>query len=103
MVLDFFSLHLFPVLSGGPTPSPFLDQFEYPTAGQCFGTWKTITATHFCFSNRTSSDSALHTSVMNPNPQDTYPGPTPPSVLPSRRGGRWSQGVTVKLFTEADK
>ncbi|GAB1287771.1 CREB-regulated transcription coactivator 2 [Apodemus speciosus] len=35
----------------------------------------------------TSSDSALHTSVMNPNPQDTYPGPTPPSVLPSRRGG----------------
>lgn len=24
---------------------------------------------------------------MNPNPQDTYPGPTPPSVLPSRRGG----------------
>lgn len=37
--------------------------------------------------NRTSSDSALHTSVMNPNPQDTYPGPTPPSVLPSRRGG----------------
>ncbi|OBS83280.1 hypothetical protein A6R68_22698 [Neotoma lepida] len=37
--------------------------------------------------NRTSSDSALHTSVMNPNPQDTYPGPPPPSVLPSRRGG----------------
>ncbi|XP_054418921.1 CREB-regulated transcription coactivator 2 isoform X2 [Pteronotus mesoamericanus] len=37
--------------------------------------------------NRTSSDSALHTSVMNPNPQDTYPGPVPPSVLPGRRGG----------------
>ncbi|XP_062962885.1 CREB-regulated transcription coactivator 2 isoform X2 [Cynocephalus volans] len=37
--------------------------------------------------NRTSSDSALHTSVMNPSPQDTYPGPTPPSVLPSRHGG----------------
>ncbi|MEJ1277765.1 CREB regulated transcription coactivator 2 [Cricetulus griseus] len=36
--------------------------------------------------NRTSSDSALHTSVMNPNPQVTYSGPTPPSVLPSRRG-----------------
>ncbi|NIG60856.1 CREB-regulated transcription coactivator 2 [Pontoporia blainvillei] len=35
----------------------------------------------------TSSDSALHTSVMNPSPQDTYPGPAPPSVLPSRRGG----------------
>ncbi|XP_012588846.1 PREDICTED: CREB-regulated transcription coactivator 2 isoform X1 [Condylura cristata] len=37
--------------------------------------------------NRTSSDSALHTSVMNPSPQDTYPGPAPPSVLPGRRGG----------------
>ncbi|XP_006895931.1 PREDICTED: CREB-regulated transcription coactivator 2 [Elephantulus edwardii] len=37
--------------------------------------------------NRTSSDSALHTSVMNPSPQDTYPGPAPPSILPSRRGG----------------
>ncbi|XP_023364088.1 CREB-regulated transcription coactivator 2 isoform X4 [Otolemur garnettii] len=37
--------------------------------------------------NRTSSDSALHTSVMNPSPQDTYPVPTPPSILPSRRGG----------------
>ncbi|XP_078211907.1 CREB-regulated transcription coactivator 2 isoform X5 [Callithrix jacchus] len=36
---------------------------------------------------RTSSDSALHTSVMNPSPQDTYPGSTPPSILPSRRGG----------------
>ncbi|XP_035870989.1 CREB-regulated transcription coactivator 2 isoform X2 [Phyllostomus discolor] len=36
--------------------------------------------------NRTSSDSALHTSVMNPSPQDTYPGPAPPSVLPGRRG-----------------
>ncbi|KAG5215340.1 hypothetical protein MJG53_001397 [Ovis ammon polii x Ovis aries] len=36
---------------------------------------------------RTSSDSALHTSVMNPSPQDTYPSPAPPSVLPSRRGG----------------
>uniref|UniRef100_A0A7N5JJG7 CREB regulated transcription coactivator 2 n=1 Tax=Ailuropoda melanoleuca TaxID=9646 RepID=A0A7N5JJG7_AILME len=39
--------------------------------------------------NRTSSDSALHTSVMNPSPQDTYPGPAPPSLLPSRRGGKW--------------
>ncbi|XP_072503145.1 CREB-regulated transcription coactivator 2 isoform X4 [Notamacropus eugenii] len=37
--------------------------------------------------NRTSSDSALHTSVMNPNPQDTYPGPTPPTAMPNRRGG----------------
>ncbi|XP_053448446.1 CREB-regulated transcription coactivator 2 isoform X6 [Nycticebus coucang] len=37
--------------------------------------------------NRTSSDSALHTSVMNPSPQDTYPVPTTSSILPSRRGG----------------
>ncbi|XP_039074868.1 CREB-regulated transcription coactivator 2 isoform X2 [Hyaena hyaena] len=37
--------------------------------------------------NRTSSDSALHTSVMNPSPQAAYPGPTPVSVLPGRRGG----------------
>ncbi|XP_074079538.1 CREB-regulated transcription coactivator 2 isoform X2 [Macrotis lagotis] len=37
--------------------------------------------------NRTSSDSALHTSVMNPNPQDTYPGPTPSTAMPNRRGG----------------
>ncbi|XP_015997363.2 CREB-regulated transcription coactivator 2 [Rousettus aegyptiacus] len=37
--------------------------------------------------NRTSSDSALHTSVMNPSPQDTYPGPAPPSILPGRRAG----------------
>ncbi|XP_053448445.1 CREB-regulated transcription coactivator 2 isoform X5 [Nycticebus coucang] len=35
----------------------------------------------------TSSDSALHTSVMNPSPQDTYPVPTTSSILPSRRGG----------------
>nr|XP_019568874.1 PREDICTED: CREB-regulated transcription coactivator 2 isoform X1 [Rhinolophus sinicus]XP_019568876.1 PREDICTED: CREB-regulated transcription coactivator 2 isoform X2 [Rhinolophus sinicus] len=37
--------------------------------------------------NRTSSDSALHTSVMNPSPQNTYPGPVPPSILPGRRAG----------------
>uniref|UniRef100_A0A4X2M5T5 CREB regulated transcription coactivator 2 n=1 Tax=Vombatus ursinus TaxID=29139 RepID=A0A4X2M5T5_VOMUR len=24
---------------------------------------------------------------MNPNPQDTYPGPTPPTAMPNRRGG----------------
>uniref|UniRef100_A0A8C5NW64 CREB regulated transcription coactivator 2 n=1 Tax=Jaculus jaculus TaxID=51337 RepID=A0A8C5NW64_JACJA len=40
--------------------------------------------------NRTSSDSALHTSVMNPNPQNTYPGPTPPSV---RGGEAWTSQV----------
>ncbi|KAL1772184.1 CREB-regulated transcription coactivator 2 isoform X1 [Sigmodon hispidus] len=48
--------------------------------------------------NRTSSDSALHTSVMNPNPQDTYPGPTPPSVLPSRRGGFLDGEMDAKAF-----
>ncbi|KAF6292692.1 CREB regulated transcription coactivator 2 [Rhinolophus ferrumequinum] len=37
--------------------------------------------------NRTSSDSALHTSVMNPSPQNTYPGPAPPGILPGRRAG----------------
>uniref|UniRef100_A0A671FEY4 CREB regulated transcription coactivator 2 n=1 Tax=Rhinolophus ferrumequinum TaxID=59479 RepID=A0A671FEY4_RHIFE len=36
---------------------------------------------------RTSSDSALHTSVMNPSPQNTYPGPAPPGILPGRRAG----------------
>ncbi|XP_008565825.1 PREDICTED: CREB-regulated transcription coactivator 2 isoform X2 [Galeopterus variegatus] len=48
--------------------------------------------------NRTSSDSALHTSVMNPSPQDTYPGPTPPSVLPSRRGGFLDGEMDSKVF-----
>ncbi|XP_040608267.1 CREB-regulated transcription coactivator 2 isoform X5 [Mesocricetus auratus] len=46
---------------------------------------------------RTSSDSALHTSVMNPNPQDTYSGPTPPSVLPSRRGGFLDGEIDAKV------
>ncbi|XP_017713006.1 PREDICTED: CREB-regulated transcription coactivator 2 isoform X4 [Rhinopithecus bieti] len=47
---------------------------------------------------RTSSDSALHTSVMNPSPQDTYPGPTPPSILPSRRGGILDGEMDPKVF-----
>ncbi|XP_032700893.1 CREB-regulated transcription coactivator 2 isoform X1 [Lontra canadensis] len=47
--------------------------------------------------NRTSSDSALHTSVMNPSPQDTYPGPAPPSILPSRRGGFLDGEVDSKV------
>ncbi|XP_045640390.1 CREB-regulated transcription coactivator 2 isoform X2 [Ursus americanus] len=47
--------------------------------------------------NRTSSDSALHTSVMNPSPQDTYPGPAPPSLLPSRRGGFLDGDVDSKV------
>ncbi|XP_038624409.1 CREB-regulated transcription coactivator 2 [Tachyglossus aculeatus] len=38
--------------------------------------------------NRTSSDSALHTSVMNPGCQDRYPGPVlPPGPLPARKAG----------------
>ncbi|XP_070641744.1 CREB-regulated transcription coactivator 2 isoform X6 [Bos indicus] len=47
---------------------------------------------------RTSSDSALHTSVMNPSPQDTYPSPAPPSVLPSRRGGCLDGETDSKVF-----
>ncbi|XP_067395383.1 CREB-regulated transcription coactivator 2 isoform X2 [Emydura macquarii macquarii] len=37
--------------------------------------------------NRTNSDSALHTSVMNPNPQDTYLGPSQGAPPPSRKSG----------------
>ncbi|NWU56545.1 CRTC2 protein, partial [Dromas ardeola] len=36
---------------------------------------------------RTNSDSALHTSVMNPNPQDTYLGPSQGAPPPGRRSG----------------
>lgn len=36
MVFDFFSSHLFPVLSGALLYFiPFLAQLKYPTAGQC--------------------------------------------------------------------
>ncbi|XP_043860961.1 CREB-regulated transcription coactivator 2 isoform X2 [Dromiciops gliroides] len=48
--------------------------------------------------NRTSSDSALHTSVMNPNPQDTYPGPPPPTAMPNRRGGLVDEEADSKVF-----
>ncbi|XP_023569506.1 CREB-regulated transcription coactivator 2 isoform X4 [Octodon degus] len=48
--------------------------------------------------NRTSSDSALHTSVMNPSSQDTYPGPTPPGALPSRHGGFLDGEMDAKAF-----
>ncbi|XP_032121020.1 CREB-regulated transcription coactivator 2 isoform X3 [Sapajus apella] len=47
---------------------------------------------------RTSSDSALHTSVMNPSPQDTYPGSTPPSILPIRRVGILDGEMDPKVF-----
>ncbi|NXT89277.1 CRTC2 protein, partial [Anhinga rufa] len=36
---------------------------------------------------RTNSDSALHTSVMNPNPQDAYLGPSQGAPPPGRRSG----------------
>lgn len=100
MALAFFRPHLFlSVISGALPPHPTLSQ-----PSQCFpllsrargpGRWSLVPA-HLCSLLRTSSDSALHTSVMNPSPQDTYPGPPPPSVLPSRRGGRWpySRGGT---------
>uniref|UniRef100_A0A452V3D6 CREB regulated transcription coactivator 2 n=1 Tax=Ursus maritimus TaxID=29073 RepID=A0A452V3D6_URSMA len=34
---------------------------------------------------------------MNPSPQDTYPGPAPPSLLPSRRGGFLDGDVDSKV------
>ncbi|KAG6921495.1 CREB regulated transcription coactivator 2, partial [Chelydra serpentina] len=37
--------------------------------------------------NRTNSDSALHTSVMNPSPQDMYLGPSQGVPPPNRRSG----------------
>ncbi|NWW25145.1 CRTC2 protein, partial [Falcunculus frontatus] len=36
---------------------------------------------------RTNSDSALHTSVMNPTPQDAYLGPSQAGPPPGRRAG----------------
>ncbi|NWY57177.1 CRTC2 protein, partial [Chionis minor] len=39
---------------------------------------------------RTNSDSALHTSVMNPNPQDAYLGPSQGAPPPGRRSGEGS-------------
>ncbi|XP_075418566.1 CREB-regulated transcription coactivator 2 isoform X3 [Tenrec ecaudatus] len=48
--------------------------------------------------NRTSSDSALHTSVMNPSPQDTYSVPAPPSIPPSRRGGFLDGEMDSRVF-----
>ncbi|XP_043935670.1 CREB-regulated transcription coactivator 2 [Protopterus annectens] len=37
--------------------------------------------------SRTNSDSALHTSVMNPNPQDAFAGPAQTIPLQSRKSG----------------
>ncbi|XP_032948374.1 CREB-regulated transcription coactivator 2 isoform X3 [Rhinolophus ferrumequinum] len=52
--------------------------------------------------NRTSSDSALHTSVMNPSPQNTYPGPAPPGILPGRRAANSTASFAGYLDGEMD-
>ncbi|XP_019412300.1 PREDICTED: CREB-regulated transcription coactivator 2 isoform X2 [Crocodylus porosus] len=48
--------------------------------------------------NRTNSDSALHTSVMNPAPQDTYLGPSQGAPPPSRRSGFLDGDSDSKVF-----
>ncbi|KAM9625413.1 CREB-regulated transcription coactivator 2 isoform 1-T1 [Morphnus guianensis] len=48
--------------------------------------------------NRTNSDSALHTSVMNPNPQDVYLGPSQGAPPPSRRSGFLDGDADSKVF-----
>ncbi|CAM9121784.1 unnamed protein product [Bubo scandiacus] len=48
--------------------------------------------------NRTNSDSALHTSVMNPNPQDTYLGPSQGAPPPGRRSGFLDGDADSKVF-----
>ncbi|XP_054252925.1 CREB-regulated transcription coactivator 2 [Indicator indicator] len=47
--------------------------------------------------NRTNSDSALHTSVMNPTPQDAYLGPGQGVPAPGRRGGFLDGDVDNKV------
>ncbi|XP_050786823.1 CREB-regulated transcription coactivator 2 isoform X1 [Gopherus flavomarginatus] len=48
--------------------------------------------------NRTNSDSALHTSVMNPSQQDMYLGPSQGVPPPSRRSGFVDGDVDSKVF-----
>ncbi|XP_074979167.1 CREB-regulated transcription coactivator 2 isoform X1 [Caretta caretta] len=48
--------------------------------------------------NRTNSDSALHTSVMNPSPQDMYLGPSQGVPPPNRRSGFLDGDVDSKVF-----
>ncbi|KAM6106468.1 LOW QUALITY PROTEIN: CREB-regulated transcription coactivator 2 [Pterocles gutturalis] len=48
--------------------------------------------------NRTNSDSALHTSVMNPNPQDAYLGPAQGAPPPGRRSGFLDRDADSKVF-----
>ncbi|NWI08117.1 CRTC2 protein, partial [Crypturellus soui] len=46
---------------------------------------------------RTNSDSALHTSVMNPGPQDAYLGPAPGAPPPGRRGVSAPRAAALRL------
>ncbi|KAM7138463.1 CREB-regulated transcription coactivator 2 isoform 2-T2 [Macrochelys suwanniensis] len=48
--------------------------------------------------NRTNSDSALHTSVMNPSPQDMYLGPSQGVPPPNRRSGFLDGDMDSKVF-----
>ncbi|XP_064494684.1 CREB-regulated transcription coactivator 2 isoform X1 [Pseudopipra pipra] len=48
--------------------------------------------------NRTNSDSALHTSVMNPPPQDSYLGPSQAAPPPGRRTGFLDGDSDSKVF-----
>ncbi|XP_013926730.1 PREDICTED: CREB-regulated transcription coactivator 2-like [Thamnophis sirtalis] len=49
--------------------------------------------------NRTNSDSALHTSVMNPNPPNAYLGPSQGGPPPNRKRGEWLMGGEVGVIT----
>ncbi|XP_039219121.1 CREB-regulated transcription coactivator 2 isoform X1 [Crotalus tigris] len=48
--------------------------------------------------NRTNSDSALHTSVMNPNPQNMYLGPSQAAPPPNRKTGYLDTDTDSKVF-----
>lgn len=48
--------------------------------------------------NRTNSDSALHTSVMNPAPQDAYLSPAQGAPPPGRRSGFLDGDADSKVF-----
>uniref|UniRef100_A0A8C3SH74 CREB regulated transcription coactivator 2 n=1 Tax=Chelydra serpentina TaxID=8475 RepID=A0A8C3SH74_CHESE len=50
------------------------------------------------FALRTNSDSALHTSVMNPSPQDMYLGPSQGVPPPNRRSGFLDGDMDSKVF-----
>ncbi|XP_069074266.1 CREB-regulated transcription coactivator 2 isoform X1 [Pleurodeles waltl] len=48
--------------------------------------------------NRTNSDSALHTSVMNPGPQDVYHSSTQGATPPGRKSGLQDELMDSKVF-----